>query len=107
MCGFISVFGTEGTQVVAEVLRGLLAIQHRGQDAAGIVTYDDRFHAKKGVGLVRDVFAEKHLGIDPAVMSCAGCHDPHGSDDPGFFDSEVHAPFEARACEDCHVVASQ
>jgi len=61
MCGFISVLGPDGVPVVPEVLRGLLAIQHRGQDAAGIVAFEDRFHAKKGVGLVRDVFSEKHL----------------------------------------------
>jgi amidophosphoribosyltransferase len=61
MCGFISVLGTEGSQVVPEVLRGLLSIQHRGQDAAGIVSFDTKFHAKKGLGLVRDVFSEKHL----------------------------------------------
>lgn len=61
MCGFISVFGPEGSQVVPEVLRGLLAVQHRGQDAAGIVTFDTKFHAKKGIGLVRDVFTEKHV----------------------------------------------
>lgn len=61
MCGFITVLGPEGSQVVPEVLRGLLAIQHRGQDAAGIVTFDQKFHAKKGLGLVRDVFTEKHI----------------------------------------------
>lgn len=61
MCGFIGVLGPSGAQVVPEVLRGLLAIQHRGQDAAGLVAYDDKFHAKKGLGLVRDVFTEKHL----------------------------------------------
>lgn len=61
MCGFISVLGPKGAQVVPEVLRGLLAIQHRGQDAAGIVTFDQKFHAKKGLGLVRDVFSEKHI----------------------------------------------
>jgi len=61
MCGFISVFGPRGGQVVSEVLRGLLAVQHRGQDAAGIVTFDQKFHAKKGIGLVRDVFTEKHV----------------------------------------------
>jgi predicted CXXCH cytochrome family protein len=54
-----------------------------------------------------EAFTESHLGIDPAVMSCADCHDPHGSDDPGFFDSEVHAPFAARDCEDCHEVSAQ
>jgi len=43
------------------VLSGLLAIQHRGQDAAGVVTFRDRFQAKKGLGLVREVFQDKHL----------------------------------------------
>lgn len=62
MCGFISVFGPEGSQVAPEVLRGLLAVQHRGQDAAGLITFDQKFHAKKGLGLVREVFSEKHLG---------------------------------------------
>jgi amidophosphoribosyltransferase len=61
MCGFISIFGPPGSDVLPEVLTGLLAIQHRGQDAAGVVTFSDRFHAKKGRGLVREVFAEKHL----------------------------------------------
>ncbi len=61
MCGFISIFGPEGSSVLQEILDGLLAIQHRGQDAAGVVTYDgDRFHAKKGIGLVREVFTSKH-----------------------------------------------
>lgn len=61
MCGFISIFGPPGTDVIHEVLTGLLAIQHRGQDAAGIVTYRTKFETKKGLGLVREVFAEKHL----------------------------------------------
>ena len=61
MCGFISIYGPDGTDVFQEVLTGLLAIQHRGQDAAGVVTFSDRFQAKKGRGLVREVFAEKHL----------------------------------------------
>ncbi|MEO0480004.1 MAG: amidophosphoribosyltransferase [Planctomycetota bacterium] len=53
--------GPEGTDVVADVLAGLLAVQHRGQDAAGIVTFDDRFFAKKGRGLVRDVLDQGDL----------------------------------------------
>ncbi len=43
------------------MLTGLLAVQHRGQDAAGVVTFRDRFQAKKGLGLVREVFQDKHL----------------------------------------------
>lgn len=61
MCGFISIFGPEGHDVITDVLTGLLAIQHRGQDAAGVVTFKDKFQAKKGQGLVRDVFESRHL----------------------------------------------
>src|SRR5688572_8570128 len=61
MCGFISIFGPPGSDVLQDVLTGLLAIQHRGQDAAGIVSFADKFQAKKGLGLVREVFQEKHL----------------------------------------------
>jgi amidophosphoribosyltransferase len=56
MCGFIGVFGPEGVDVAPEMYEGLLAIQHRGQDAAGMITFTDTFHVKKGGGLVRDVF---------------------------------------------------
>ncbi len=54
MCGFIGVIGARSA--ISEIYDGLLAIQHRGQDAAGIITYDGRFHVKKGEGLVRDIF---------------------------------------------------
>ena len=55
MCGFIGVFGPEGQQVTPDIYEGLLAIQHRGQDAAGITTFTDRFHVCKGRGLVNEV----------------------------------------------------
>lgn len=55
MCGFMGVIGADSA--VREIYDGLLAVQHRGQDATGIVTYDGRFHVKKGEGLVRDVFS--------------------------------------------------
>lgn len=61
MCGFISIFGPDQTDTIHDVLQGLLAIQHRGQDAAGVVTFKDRFQAKKGLGLVREVFEDKHI----------------------------------------------
>ena len=61
MWGFLSIYGPEGQQVLQEILDGLLAIQHRGQDAAGVVTFDgEKFRAKKGLGLVREVFGKKH-----------------------------------------------
>jgi len=61
MCGFIGIFGPDGVDVAAEIYEGLLAVQHRGQDAAGIITFTDRFHVKKGRGLVIEVFNEQNM----------------------------------------------
>ena len=59
MCGIIGMMQRE-SEVFSEIYDGLLMLQHRGQDAAGIVTFDGRhFHEQKNSGLVRDVFSEK------------------------------------------------
>jgi amidophosphoribosyltransferase len=62
MCGVIGIWANDA--VIRDLYQGLLAMQHRGQDAAGIITYDGRFHTEKGNGLVRDIFnveAVQHL----------------------------------------------
>ncbi len=59
MCGFIGVYGPDGTDVFPEIYDALLAVQHRGQDAAGVVTVTESFHREKGPGLVREIFDEK------------------------------------------------
>lgn len=57
-CGVFGVFGQE--DAAALVALGLHALQHRGQEAAGIVTYDgSRFHAEKRLGLVGDHFSKE------------------------------------------------
>jgi len=61
MCGFIGIFGPDGTDVANEIYEGLLAVQHRGQDAAGITTFTDSFHVKKGLGLVLEIFNETNM----------------------------------------------
>ena len=58
MCGFIGIVRPNGS-VFPEIFDGLIAIQHRGQDSAGISTYDRRFHLKRGSGLVRDIFQQE------------------------------------------------
>jgi amidophosphoribosyltransferase len=62
MCGVIGIWANDS--VIRDLYQGLLAMQHRGQDASGIITYDGRFHTEKGNGLVRDIFtveAIQHL----------------------------------------------
>ena len=54
MCGVIGIYSNQ--DVFKDLYQGLLAIQHRGQDSAGMITYDGRFHTKKGNGLVNDIF---------------------------------------------------
>jgi amidophosphoribosyltransferase len=54
MCGVIGIIGNE--DVFKDLYQGLLAIQHRGQDSAGMITYSGRFHTKKGNGLVNEIF---------------------------------------------------
>ncbi len=59
MCGIVGFIGRE--QIVYDIVMGLTALQHRGQDAAGITTFKKLFHEKKGLGLVSNVFEDKHM----------------------------------------------
>jgi amidophosphoribosyltransferase len=61
MCGFIGVLAPRGRDVIGEIHDGLVSIQHRGQDAAGACTYNGRFHIKRGMGLVREVFRDDNI----------------------------------------------
>jgi amidophosphoribosyltransferase len=58
MCGVIGIWANG--HVFRDLYQGMLTIQHRGQDSGGIITYDGRFHTKKGNGLVRDIFNAGH-----------------------------------------------
>lgn len=60
MCGVIGLIGT--SQASSRALRGLSLLQHRGQDAAGILSYDDSgFHYVRNLGLVENVFTPENM----------------------------------------------
>ena len=60
MCGVVGLVSKN--EVSPLIYEALTVIQHRGQDAAGIATLEEgRLHTRKQIGLVRDVFREKHI----------------------------------------------
>ena len=60
MCGLVGMVA--GRDVAADIYDALTMLQHRGQDAAGIMTCDDgKLMQRKGEGLVRDVFRSSHM----------------------------------------------
>jgi amidophosphoribosyltransferase len=78
-CGVFAVFGHE--QASAHAALGLHALQHRGQEAAGIVSFDGTmFHSHRAVGLIGDTFSRRsvieglpgHAAIGHARYSTTG-----------------------------------
>lgn len=60
MCGIVGIVGT--SPVNQALYDSLTVLQHRGQDAAGIVTISDNtFKQRKANGLVKDVFETRHM----------------------------------------------
>lgn len=69
MCGVIGIIGSshpdkDRAWAAYDCYRGLLTLQHRGQDGAGILSYNEdrkKFHYEKSFGLVTNVFTEKNV----------------------------------------------
>jgi len=60
MCGIVGIVGKNPVNQI--LYDALLVLQHRGQDAAGIVTSDrKKLHMRKDTGLARDVFRTRHM----------------------------------------------
>lgn len=59
MCGVLGIYDNE--EVIGKIYDAMLTIQHRGQDSAGILTYDGKYHIKKGNGLVQDIFDQRNI----------------------------------------------
>ena len=59
-CGVFGIYGHPDAAAI--VALGLHALQHRGQEAAGIVSYDGkRFHSERRLGLVGDTFSKRDV----------------------------------------------
>src|SRR5207248_4995521 len=59
-CGVFGVFGHPDAAAITAL--GLHALQHRGQEAAGMVCFDGRrFHSERRMGLVGDTFSRREV----------------------------------------------
>src|ERR1700741_3073973 len=59
-CGVFGIFGHPDAAAITAL--GLHALQHRGQEAAGIVSFDGtRFHSERRLGLVGDTFSRREV----------------------------------------------
>ena len=77
MCGITAILCGRGVPASPSLYEALLALQHRGQDAAGIVTEDEgRLCLRKGNGMVRDVFQQESMEKLTGEMGIAHCRYP-------------------------------
>jgi len=95
MCGIVGIYAH--TPVNQQLYDGLLLLQHRGQDAAGIVTAEgNTFHMHRGPGLVRDVFRTRDMRALAGEMGIGHCRYPtagsafHAGEAQPFY---VNSPF--------------
>ena len=80
MCGIVGIYSH--TPVAAELYDSLIHLQHRGQDAAGLLTGSERFYLKQGKGYVREIFSSAdiaylkgNVGIGHTRYPTAGGYD--------------------------------
>ncbi len=75
MCAIVGIVSR--SPVNQELYDALTVLQHRGQDAAGIMTAEDRhFYMRKANGLVRDVFRARHMLRLQGNMGIGHCRYP-------------------------------
>ena len=95
MCGIVGVVAH--TPVNQLLYDGLLLLQHRGQDAAGIVTSEGAmFHIHKGPGYVRDVFRTRNMRELSGNLGIGHCRYPTAGSAVSEFEAQpfyVNSPF--------------
>ncbi len=91
MCGIIGIHSSE--EVAQQLYDGLMMLQHRGQDAAGMVSYDGQLHIHKGDGLASEVFTQKSMERLKGNIGMAHVRYPTA----GTYDSLEAQPFYVNA----------
>jgi amidophosphoribosyltransferase len=82
VCGVVGIVASENVNQL--IYDALIVLQHRGQDAAGMMTFGEgRFNQRKGNGLVSDVFRQHHMERLKGNIGIGHCRYPTaGSSSP-------------------------
>ena len=97
MCGVVGIYNNK-TNAANDIYDGLIQLQHRGQDAAGIATLEDsKMHLHKNLGLVTEIFKKTiskaslngNIGIGHVRYPTAGSNDVNDSQ-PFYTANPVH-----------------
>ncbi len=109
MCGIVAVSGNK--DVIHDIYESLTVLQHRGQDASGILTnHKGKITLRKSLGLVRDGFAKKHIdrlkgnvGIGHVRYPTAG-HADNSSEAQPFY---VNSPYGIALAHNGNLINSE
>lgn len=72
-CGAFGVYSFSGSDVSYDAYRGIVALQHRGQDSAGIATYNGKkIELTRELGLVSDIFTPKRMQGHEGALAAIG-----------------------------------
>lgn len=101
MCGICGIF-SESYNISTQIYYCLLALQHRGQDSAGIAVADnDSYSLRKNNGLLRDTFNELSLSYLKGYMGIGHVRYPT----TGIYNSESSQPFYLTTGKDTIILA--
>lgn len=85
-CGVVGIYLNSDEKCAYSIFYGLLSLQHRGQESAGITTRNGKFQTEKGMGLVNEVFdfdrlsgLEGNIGIGHVRYSTTGSSSPENA----------------------------
>ncbi len=109
MCGIVAVSGNK--DVIHDIYESLTVLQHRGQDASGILTNENgKITLRKSLGLVRDGFDKKHIdrlkgkiGIGHVRYPTAG-HADNSSEAQPFY---VNSPYGIALAHNGNLINSE
>lgn len=67
-CGVAAIYSKKGTSVARAMYNALLALQHRGQDAAGFALWNNKeLIERKGIGMVSEIYSKEDLELPGAI----------------------------------------